>query len=126
MNAGYLPMFYGASGKTFEKSRALRLRMTDAEKMLWNHISKKQRKGYRFRRQHPVGHFIADFYCHEAVLAIEVDGGIHRTKSQSEHDEQRDGLFKNWGIKVLRFDNDEIFYSIESVLQRIDKVLPDR
>lgn len=70
-------MFYGSNAKTFQYAHALRARMTDAEKKLWDRLSNKQLEGYRSKRQHPIANYIADFYCHQAKLIIEVDGKIH-------------------------------------------------
>lgn len=69
-------MFYGAPPYIFEKARKLRETMTPAEQILWKYLKKRQLKGCKFRRQHPLSEFIADFYCHSLKLVIEVDGGI--------------------------------------------------
>lgn len=79
-------MFYGAGSNIFEKATQLRKNMTSAEKMLWERLKNKQVLNYKFRRQHPLANFIADFYCHKAKLIIEVDGGIHETAEQKEYD----------------------------------------
>lgn len=70
-------MFFGASPKIFQRATELRKNMTEAERILWSALRRKQLSGKRFRRQHPIETFIVDFYCHEARLVIEVDGGIH-------------------------------------------------
>lgn len=74
-------MFYGAPPHIFEKARELRKRTTPAEQKLWEHLKKKQLKGYRFRRQHPIFNFIADFYCHSAKLVIEVMAAFIRKRT---------------------------------------------
>ena len=94
---------------------------TDAEKFLWKQLSNKQLCGLRFRRQHPVNYFIADFYCHQVKLIIEVDGGYHKLAEQYEYDANRDVELAKFGLKVLRFSNDEILYDIENTLMRIEK-----
>lgn len=80
----HLPLFYGASPEIFRRAEILRNNMTGAEQMLWDKINYKQLKGYRFRRQHPINRFIADFYCHKAKLVIELDGNIHDKKEVAE------------------------------------------
>jgi very-short-patch-repair endonuclease len=114
-------MFYGAMPKIFERARELRKNMTNAEKLLWGKIKKKQVAGLRFRRQHPVNKFIVDFYCHSEQLVIEVDGGIHEHRDQREYDKAREGDLENFGIKVLRFKNKEVENRIEEVVEKIKK-----
>jgi len=72
-------MFYGASPLIFERAKQLRNQVTHAEMIIWNYLRGNQ-CGYKFRRQHPVGNFILDFYCHQLKLAIEIDGSIHIKK----------------------------------------------
>jgi cyclase len=112
-------MYYGASPVLFEFARKLRMNETEAEKYLWNHLSKKKINGLRFRRQHPVLYFIADFFCPKAKLIIEVDGGVHKLPSQFEYDKNRDKELAAYGLKVLRFTNDEVFNNIEMVIEKI-------
>jgi very-short-patch-repair endonuclease len=82
-------MFYDASPAIFEKAKLLRESMTDAEKELWNILSNNKFMGLRFRSQHPINRFIADFYCHSIKLVVEVDGGIHNLPENKEYDIQR-------------------------------------
>src|SRR4051812_17997266 len=117
------PFYFGANDKTFQKASALRKEMTDAEKVLWNFLRRKNVSGYTFRRQHPLGQFIADFYCHKAQLVIEVDGGIHHSESQKEYDENRTYLINELGLNVIRFSNDEVLKETEKVIEKIEGVL---
>lgn len=110
-------MFYGTQPITFDNARRLRKEMTEAERMLWVRISKKQLDGARFRRQHPIGDYIADFYCHELKLVIEVDGRVHETRQ--EYDRQRTEEMTLGGITVIRFTNDDIIHDMEAVLMKI-------
>ena len=80
-------MFYGASPITFDKARLLRNNMTKAEQILWDKLKDRNVFKPRFRRQHPIGIFIVDFYCHEYKLAIEIDGEIHLKKEAKEYDD---------------------------------------
>ncbi len=70
-------MFYGATPLIFERANQLRKNQTESEKFLWEILKNKQMLGLRFKRQHPIDKFIADFYCHSLKLVIEVDGKIH-------------------------------------------------
>ena len=114
-------MFYGAEPILFEFAKQLRLNPTEAEEFLWEQLSTKKIKGIRFKRQHPILYFIADFYCHQAKLVIEVDGGYHKIPSQYEYDCNRDSELEELGIKVLRFTNEEVISDIENVLKRIEE-----
>jgi very-short-patch-repair endonuclease len=96
--------------------------MTPSEKALWQRLRSNKIAGLKFRRQHPVKYYIADFYCHEARLVIEVDGPIHDRIDRREHDQQRDGVMEDFGIMILRFSNDEIKYHLKMVLTRIEEV----
>ena len=81
--------YYGASKELIELAKEFRKKPTEAEEVLWNALRNNHFSGIKFRRQHPVKWFIVDFYCHEAKLVIEVDGGIHLAFPQAEHDESR-------------------------------------
>ena len=112
----------GAIGKLYQYGRELRQELTQAEKKLWAEIRNKKLNGLKFRRQHPVDKFVLDFYCHERKLAIELDGSIHDVKINQEYDEARTAMLGGLGIYTLRFRNDEVINSIESVLQKISEV----
>jgi very-short-patch-repair endonuclease len=111
-------MFYGASRNTFEKAHELRRNMTKAEKKIWNELKNKNLFRVRFRRQHPVDIFVVDFYCHELKLAIEIDGSIHLEKEVSEYDVGRTHDIEKFGIKILRFTNDEVLNDINAVINK--------
>ena len=83
---GEMPMFFGTYSRNFEYARENRMKSTPAEEQLWTELKNKKLKGLKFRRQHPVGIFILDFYCHSAKLAIELDGGYHLSVEQKEYD----------------------------------------
>ena len=112
-------MFYCAKPKLFEFAKQLRLKETGAEKLLWNYLNKNQIDGLRFRRQHPINYFIADFYCHRIKLVIEVDGGIHLESEQYKCDRDRDAELKQYGVTILHFTNTEISNNINPVLNII-------
>ncbi|MBK7709761.1 MAG: endonuclease domain-containing protein [Bacteroidales bacterium] len=117
-------MYFRANRGTLETARLLRRRMTDCELLLWERLKAKKILGLRFRRQHPVDIFIADFYCHEARLVIEIDGDIHKEKF--EYDEGREAEIEKYGIKVIRFTNNEILNEIDIVINKIKKVVNER
>ena len=116
-------MFFGASPEIFKRAIELRKNMTEAERILWSALRRKQLSGKRFRRQHPIETFIVDFYCHESRLAIEVDGGIHLEKEQKEYDKGRSNELEQLGLKIIRFTNEQINNNLAETLQEIEKYL---
>lgn len=115
-------MFYGAGPHLFERAQALRANETLAEKLLWAELSNKK-LGAKFRRQHPLYKFIADFYCHSLRLVIEVDGGIHNSEEAKEYDENRTYLISEFDIEVIRFTNEEVVNGIENVINTIQSII---
>ncbi len=113
-------MFYYAKPIIFERAKAMRIEMTHAEKAVWELLRSKKMLGYRFKAQHPIDIFIADFYCHELKLVIEIDGGIHRSKEQKEYDMGREAVLECFDISVIRFTNDEVDNDIEQVRKEIE------
>lgn len=112
-------LFKGASPQIFENARELRRASTAAEDLLWQELRNRKLAGLKFRRQHPLNNYIADFYCSEKQLVIEVDGNIHNKQEVKEHDEARTQDLASMGIQVLRFTNSEVETAITQVLQRI-------
>ena len=110
---------YGASEEVVARARDLRKRMTEAEELLWSNLRDKKLDGLKFRRQHPIWRFIADFYCHKAKLVIELDGGIHQEIETKERDINRTAEIERFDIKVIRFTNEEVLENIEEVLFKI-------
>ena len=100
-----------------QRARELRQEMTPAEKLLWNCLRNKQLHGLKFRRQHPLGPFVADFYCAARRLVVEIDGDIHDL--QPERDAARTEQFEQYGYRVIRFRNEQVLNDIESVLATI-------
>ncbi|MBW4622611.1 MAG: DUF559 domain-containing protein [Cyanosarcina radialis HA8281-LM2] len=105
-----------------QRARELRKQQTSAEELLWECLRDRRFLKAKFRRQHNIGKYIADFYCHAALLAIEVDGAVH--DSQLVGDADRDEWMQSHGLKVLRFRNDEVFDELEQVLGAIGLCLP--
>jgi 5-methyltetrahydrofolate--homocysteine methyltransferase len=92
---------------------------TEAERILWNALRNNKLEGFKFRRQHIIGSYIADFACLEKNLVIEVDGLIHSLPENKISDEQRTQWLKERGYKVVRFTNNEVIGDIEAVIERI-------
>ena len=118
-----LSFHQGANPSTFEHAQELRQRQTKAEKILWSLLRNRQLKGKKFRRQHPIAQFVADFYCHECKLVIELDGNFHRKKDVMEYDQWRTALLNELGITVLRFWNEEVINDALKVLSKIENYL---
>jgi len=91
--------------------------MTKVEGRLWWFLRQKQLDDYKFRRQHPIGSYIADFVCIEQKLIIELDGGQHA--EQQDYDKKRDEFLQSKGYRVLRFWNNQVTENIEGVIETI-------
>jgi very-short-patch-repair endonuclease len=106
---------------TISAARDMRRHPTPAEALLWSHLRGSQ-LGVRFRRQHPLGRHILDFYCVQARLAVEVDGGVHDSAACVDAD--RSAALEATGTRVLRVRNAEVLTDIQSVLRTIRSALP--
>jgi len=95
----------------------LRSSMTEAEKLLWQHLRANRLNGWHFRRQQVIAGFIVDFYCHAASLVVEIDGLVH--ESQPDQDLERDQILQELMLRVLRFTNQEVFDNLEAVLRKV-------
>lgn len=102
----------------FKNAARLRDNMTDTEKLLWEKLRLKP-LGFKFRRQHPISHYILDFYCHKLKLSIEIDGGYHLPKEQQLKDKERTETINELGIKEVRFTNSQVTNDIENVMSII-------
>lgn len=109
-------MFFGAYPEIFKNAKKLRDNMTPAEKRLWEEV-RLNKLGVRFKPQHPMQFFIADFYCYALKLVIELDGPIH--DFQVEKDLERTKALEALGNVVMRFTNDEVLNNTEFVLNQI-------
>ena len=108
-----------ASSKTKVYAKALRHNQTSAEALMWKIIRNRNLEELKFRRQHPIAFFIADFYCHELKLVIELDGDIHELDSVKKNDIYKEKTLASLGINVLRFSNDDVFRNADFVANKI-------
>ena len=117
-------MYFNATPTIVNNARILRRNMTYCENLLWERLKKKQIYGLHFRRQHPIERFIADFYCHEVRLVVELDGEIHNL--QTEYDDGRTAEMEKYDIKTIRFINEEVETNIDKVIEQIQEVVKER
>jgi len=105
-------------------AKLLRKNMTSFEEILWKRLKGNQILGLRFRRQHPIDIFIADFYCHKARLVVEIDGAVH--EQQKDYDIGRSVEMGKYDIMVIRFTNHEVKTKIEEVIRKIEETILER
>lgn len=111
-------LFNEAHPLVFDLAKQLRKNMTHAEMILWGYL-KGGFEGLRFRRQHPVNMYIADFYCHKLKLVIEVDGDIHSNDDVKQNDQKRETDLMEMGYTVIRFTNNRVEKEAKTVLEEI-------
>jgi len=111
--------------ETHNLARNLRKNQTLAEQILWSKLRSRGLSGFKFRRQHPIGNYILDFYCSEANLAIDIDGGQHAERENRERDNKRTAYLNQKGIRVTRFWNNDVLEHLDEVLIEIDNRLSE-
>ena len=109
-----------------ERARTLRKILTPSEEILWAQLRDRQALGLKFRRQVPIGPYVADFFCHELRLVLELDGSVHEEESQIAHDENRDANLQALGYRTLRFPNRLVREDIQSILETIRRLYHNR
>jgi len=114
-------LFYNTKLK--KCSQELRKNMTDAERLLWSRLRRKQINNFQFYRQRIIGDYIVDFYCLRSKLIIEVDGSQHYQDEGSRRDKLRDDYMKNLGMKILRVSDREVLQNLHGVVERIYEIL---
>ena len=107
------------SSRLRSNARALRRNSTDAERILWSDLRDHRLNGVSFRRQVPIGNYVADFVCHAAKLTIELDGGQHFSDGQEAADARRSAIIEAKGFRVLRFSNHDVMTNRSGVLEAI-------
>ena len=115
-------MHNGAKPEIYRNARKLREDMTEAELKLWEYLRTKP-SGYKFRRQHPLGNYILDFYCHKLRISIEVDGGYHLTKEHQARDKERTAYVASLGVIEYRSTNEEILNDFDKSTELINEIL---
>ncbi|MEP7454343.1 endonuclease domain-containing protein [Phyllobacterium sp. SB3] len=108
------------------RAKILRRELTKAEWRMWDILRSFRNRGARFRRETPIGAYIADFAWLSARIIIEVDGDTHATGSGIEHDKTRDAFLHAQGFHILRFDNNDVIFSEEAVYLEIETVLQSK
>ncbi|MDO9391176.1 MAG: DUF559 domain-containing protein [bacterium] len=98
-------------------AKAMRRNMTLAERCFWNAVRANKIVGMHFHRQQVIDGFIADFYCGDQRLVVEIDGGIHET--QKDNDNKRETALKKNGLRIIRFSNQEVINNLDRVLQKL-------
>ena len=119
-------MHFGADPILFKFARELRLNHTKAEEIIWERIKNRQLSGFKFRRQHPIDKYIADFYCHDLRMVIEIDGDYHNAEDQSKYDFNRDGEMEEYGIIVKRITNKEVIIDFENTFKALKDIASER
>jgi len=108
-------------GHLKDRRKQLRNNLTPAEAKLWTMLKDKALKARKFRRQHSIENYIADFYCPEEKLIIELDGNVHNASAQAVYDLQRDNRLREFGYTVLRFENKLVFEQPVMLLDEIER-----
>ena len=115
----WTPLVRGTTVGITQAAQQMRKDLTDFEAIVWDEIRERRLGGLRFRRQHPAGRFIFDFYCPRAKLVVEVDGGVH--DGQAEYDAERTAELERFGYTVIRFKNEDIRDRLPEVLDEIER-----
>ena len=118
-------MFYGSSPIIFAYARKLRNEPTASEVIFWG-LLKQHFLNYRFKRQHPISQFIADFYCHKLKSVVEIDGSIHLSDEAKNSDKLRDEFMQTLNLKIIRFTNDEVIKNGEVVVGKLKNFIEKR
>lgn len=113
-----------ARAGTVGLARALRRGATRSERLLWERLRGRRFLGLKFRRQHPIGSFVLDFYCVELRLAIEVDGSVHAVPSQARRDRGRQGIIEELGVTFVRVTARDVEEDLDRVLRELRRGLP--
>ncbi len=109
-----------------QRAKQMRRAMTPAERLLWSHLRNDQLDGLRFRRQQPVGPYVADFMCPKIKLIVEVDGDVHATAEQLEKDRVRTEYLVGHGLYVMRFNNREVLSDVEECVEEVRRWVSER
>jgi very-short-patch-repair endonuclease len=114
------------SSQLRSKARELRKKSTEAERVLWSELRDHKLNGLGFRRQVPIKNYIADFVCHAAKLAVELDGGQHFSDQAEQADAARSAVIEARGFRVIRFSNHDVMTNRAGVLETIAAAVAER
>ncbi len=117
-----LPFHHNAKQGTKDFAKELRQRQTSAEELFWKMVRNRRMLGLKIRRQHPIGKYIVDFYCHELQLVIELDGSIHNLEHVRKKDKIRDAFLKAQGLTIFRVDNVFVYSNPHVIEEEIAKL----
>lgn len=119
---GERSMFYKSSPIIFANAKRLRDEPTEPEILFWS-LLKQHFLGFRFKRQHPVSQYIADFYCHKSKLVMEIDGSTHLTEEAKGNDKLRDEYMQSLDLKIVRFSNEEVCKNGELAVKTLKNII---
>lgn len=111
--------------KSRKNVTSLRRNLTEAETKLWRDLRGRRVQGYKFRRQHPIQDYIADFACISAKLVVEIDGATHGTDEEQAYDATRTQVLEQFGWRVIRFTNDDVYTDVDGVVEAIYRALKE-
>ncbi|MEO0982698.1 MAG: endonuclease domain-containing protein [Pseudomonadota bacterium] len=111
------------AGSSSNRARVLRRSSTFAERLVWSRLKNRAIRNAKFRRQHPIGPYVADFACVDAKLVVELDGGQHADPDQADQDARRTAFLEAQGWRVLRFWNSDVLNRLDSVCREIGESL---
>ena len=100
-------------------ARRLRRPLTDSEVLVWERVRDRRFRNLKFRRQHPIGALVTDFYCDELRLVLEIDGGIHLDPEQRARDRERELVLQDLGLRVVRITNEQVAKDLDAALDRL-------
>ena len=129
MNTDFIDMRTRKGNLEYNKNLKLlarenRKNPTKAELLFWNMIVRKERLNYKFLRQKTIGNYIVDFYCAKLCLAIEIDGDYHDLKDN--YDFERELFLKRRGVKIIHYENEQVFKYLENIFEDLKRVIADR
>jgi len=107
-------------------AKRMRGSLTDAETIMWSFLRRDQVEGLRFRKQHPIGPFVADFACVKAMLIVEIDGATHGSDDEIAYDARRTAFFRERGWHEMRFTNSAVYKNLDGVLEDVWAVARER
>ncbi|MEP7253522.1 MAG: endonuclease domain-containing protein [Ginsengibacter sp.] len=115
-------MFYESSPNIFANAKKLRNELTPSEIIFWN-LLKQHFPNLRFKRQHPISNYIADFYSHKLKLVIEIDGSVHHSEEVKNNDKIRDNYMQSLELRIIRFTNNEVCKNGELVVKKLKEII---